>query len=71
MLASFPEVNLMTKIAKVAIVGGTHGNEFSGIYAIRQYEANPAVIQRPSFETSTYLLILKRIKRISGIYTVT
>lgn len=43
----------MTKIAKVAIVGGTHGNEFSGIYAIRQYQANPALIQRPSFETST------------------
>lgn len=43
----------MTPIRTVAIVGGVHGNEFSGIYAIRRYQQQPELIQRPSFSVST------------------
>nr|WP_086938884.1 aspartoacylase [Thaumasiovibrio occultus] len=43
----------MDEIKSVAIVGGTHGNEFSGIYLLRQWEQQPQRIQRQSFSTST------------------
>lgn len=42
-----------TPIRTVAIVGGTHGNEFSGIYLERRYRENPALIARESFSVST------------------
>lgn len=45
----------MHKINRVAIVGGTHGNEFTGAYLIRKFEQLPNLIQRPSFETITLL----------------
>jgi len=41
----------MTPIQKVAITGGTHGNELTGVYLIHKFQANPALVQRPSFET--------------------
>lgn len=45
----------MYKINRVAIVGGTHGNEFTGAYLIKKFEQLPKLIQRPSFETITLL----------------
>ncbi|MUG94465.1 aspartoacylase [Scytonema sp. UIC 10036] len=45
----------MTKIKRVAIVGGTHGNEFTGVYLIKKFEKDPALIQCHSFETFTLL----------------
>lgn len=45
----------MDQIKRVAIVGGTHGNELIGVYAIRKYERYPALVHRPSFETVTFL----------------
>ncbi|KYC42762.1 aspartoacylase [Scytonema hofmannii PCC 7110] len=45
----------MTKIKRAAIVGGTHGNEFTGIYLIKKFEKYPALIKRHSFETFTLL----------------
>lgn len=41
----------MDKIKQVAIVGGVHGNEFSGIYLVKQYQAKPELINRASFES--------------------
>ncbi|HAW92730.1 MULTISPECIES: aspartoacylase [unclassified Arsukibacterium] len=41
----------MDKIKQVAIVGGVHGNEFSGIYLVKQYQARPELINRASFES--------------------
>ena len=41
----------MDQIKQVAIVGGVHGNEFSGIYLVRQYLARPEQVSRPSFTT--------------------
>jgi len=43
----------MQKINSVAIVGGTHGNEFTGIYLLREWQRAPEKIQRPSFATET------------------
>jgi len=43
----------MEPIKTVAIVGGVHGNEFSGIYAIRHYQQQPELVQRPSFSVQT------------------
>lgn len=45
----------MDKIERVAIVGGTHGNELTGIYLIKKFERSPNLIQRHSFETLTLL----------------
>jgi aspartoacylase len=45
----------MKKINRVAIVGGTHGNEFTGAYLIQKFEQFPHLIQQPSFETLTFL----------------
>ncbi|MGH8002556.1 MAG: aspartoacylase [Brasilonema sp.] len=43
----------MNRIKRVALVGATHGNEFTGAYLIKKYEQYPHLIQRDSFETLT------------------
>ncbi|MDM9381660.1 aspartoacylase [Chlorogloeopsis sp. ULAP01] len=45
----------MNKINQVAVVGGTHGNELTGVYLIKKFERFPQLIQRSSFETLTLL----------------
>lgn len=45
----------MNKIKRIALVGGTHGNEFTGVYLIKKFERCPELIKRPSFETLTLL----------------
>jgi succinylglutamate desuccinylase len=40
-------------IQKVAIVGGTHGNELTGVYAIERFRQLPDLIKRQSFECMT------------------
>lgn len=45
----------MNQFSRVAIVGGTHGNEFTGAYLIEFFEQFPNLIKRPSFETLTCL----------------
>lgn len=45
----------MEKINRVAIVGGTHGNELTGAYLVKKFEQFPELIKRPSFETLTLL----------------
>ena len=42
----------MSKIKTVAIVGGTHGNEFSGIYLLRKWQ-QPTAVVRDSFSVET------------------
>lgn len=41
------------QIKSVAIVGGTHGNEFSGIYLERRYRQQPELINRSTFRCTT------------------
>ncbi|MEH2391099.1 MAG: aspartoacylase [Nostoc sp.] len=45
----------MNQINRVAIVGGTHGNEFTGAYLIQKFAQFPDLITRPSFETVALL----------------
>ncbi len=45
----------MSKIKRVVIVGGTHGNEITGIYLVKKFERSPHLIQRSSFESLTLI----------------
>ena len=38
---------------RVAIVGGTHGNELTGAYLIKHFEHSPNIVKRSTFETLT------------------
>lgn len=42
-------------IRKVAIVGGTHGNELTGIYLVQKFDRFPELLHRLSFECVTLL----------------
>ena len=42
-------------LSKVAIVGGTHGNELTGAYLIQKFERDRNLIERSSFQTLTLL----------------
>ncbi len=41
----------MNQIHRVAIVGGNHGNELTGIYLVKKFQQYPHLIHRASFET--------------------
>lgn len=45
----------MSEIKQVAIVGGTHGNEYSGIYLLRQWQKHLEQVTRASFNTKLLL----------------
>jgi len=42
-------------VNKVAIVGGTHGNERIGVHLVTHFTENPELVTRPSFSTSVVL----------------
>ncbi|MGJ8692427.1 MAG: aspartoacylase [Thalassotalea sp.] len=41
----------MSNFKQVAVVGGTHGNEFSGIYLLKKWQEAPDLVARESFAT--------------------
>lgn len=43
----------MNKIKHVSIVGGTHGNEFSGIYLLKKWQAKPQLLAKSGLEIET------------------
>ena len=43
------------QIRRVAIVGGTHGNELTGAYLVKKFARSPESVQRSSFETTVLL----------------
>lgn len=45
----------MNKIKRVAIIGGTHGNELTGIYLVNKFDREPDLIARSTFETIALL----------------
>jgi len=45
----------MTQINRAAIVGGSHGNELTGVYLVKKFQQYPNLINRPSFETIALL----------------
>ena len=51
-------------IKKLAITGGTHGNELTGVYLVKKWQNNPKLIERSTFETTTQLMNLQAIKEV-------
>lgn len=45
----------MGELNRVAIVGGTHGNECIGVYLQKKFSQSPILVQRPSFSTQVLL----------------
>ncbi len=45
----------MNLIKRVAIVGGTHGNELTGVYLVKKFDRAPESIGRSTFETIALL----------------
>jgi succinylglutamate desuccinylase len=45
----------MNQIKRVAIIGGTHGNELTGIYLVKKFDRKPDLIKRSNFETIALL----------------
>lgn len=43
----------MNKINKVAVVGGTHGNEFSGIYLLKKWQKDQQLLARDGLSIET------------------
>lgn len=42
-------------IDRVAIIGGTHGNELTGIYLVKKFLQNPELLHRESLECTTLI----------------
>jgi len=42
-------------LEQVAIVGGTHGNEMTGVLVAKHFQKNPELVMRPSFKTTVML----------------
>ncbi|MEH2120296.1 aspartoacylase [Nostoc sp.] len=53
----------MSQIKRVAIVGGNHGNELTGIHLVKRFQQYPNLINRASFETLALLGNLKAIEK--------
>lgn len=54
----------MGSIKKVAVTGGTHGNELTGVYLIKHWLSNPNKVKRDSFSTELHLTNPKAIKEV-------
>ncbi len=52
----------MSQIERVAIVGGNHGNELTGVHLVKKFQQYPNLINRVSFETLALLGNLKAIE---------
>ena len=52
----------MKKINKVAIVGGTHGNELTGVYTLYYFLKNKELIRRTSFSSDCFLANEEAVK---------
>ncbi len=51
------------KIRKIAITGGTHGNELTGVFLINKFKNNPKLVKRDSFKTILMHANPKAIKK--------
>ncbi len=53
------------KVQNVAIVGGTHGNEFTGSYLAKFWQKNPNLVKREGFKTKVIFANEKAFKNVS------
>jgi aspartoacylase len=51
-------------IRNIAITGGTHGNEFTGVYLVKKWKNNPALVKRSTFNTITKHMNVQAIKEV-------
>ncbi len=51
-------------IKNIAITGGTHGNELTGVYLVKKWQNNPELLKRSNFETITKLMNTRAIKEV-------
>ena len=51
-------------IKNIAITGGTHGNELTGVYLVKKWQKNPELLKRSNFKTITKLMNLQAIKEV-------
>jgi len=51
-------------IRNIAITGGTHGNELTGVYLVKKWQNNPELIQRSNFDTITRLMNTRAIEEV-------
>lgn len=49
------QINALDPINRVLIVGGTHGNELTGIHTVKYFENHPALLHRNSLKTFTII----------------
>ncbi len=42
---------MQTTVKTIAITGGTHGNELTGVYLVNKFKAHPVSVKRENFET--------------------
>ncbi len=52
------------RIENIAIVGGTHGNELTGVYLIKKWMKNKSLVVRETFSTKLLYGNLKAIKEV-------
>ena len=50
-----PEAIVPGLVRRVAIVGGTHGNELTGVYLVKKFQQFPHLLARPSLDCTTLL----------------
>ena len=43
------------RVKRIAIVGGTHGNELTGIYLVKKFQRSPQLLQRQTLAVTTLL----------------
>ena len=46
---------MIASIKKIALVGGTHGGELTGIFLVKKFQQSPHLIERYGFETVTFI----------------
>jgi len=51
-------------IENLAITGGTHGNELTGVYLVKKWHHHPELIERSSFKTTAQLMNIQAIKEV-------
>ncbi|XP_036621316.1 N-acyl-aromatic-L-amino acid amidohydrolase (carboxylate-forming) isoform X2 [Trichosurus vulpecula] len=51
------------QLDRVAVMGGTHGNELSGVYLVKHWLQDPSELQRATFTTTPFLANPKATKR--------
>jgi len=54
----------MRQVQRLAIVGGNHGNELTGVYLVQKFQQYPDLVTRPSFQTLTLLANLQAIAQV-------